>query len=152
MTGRGADAIAGGPVELGEVTRNGDWFEAGIVFPGLPEHVRTARAFTGRVLDGHPCANVAVQLVSELTANSVIHSDSSGPEGTIGVTVSGTSGRVKVEVADAGGKTVPELNPAGDLQDENGRGLRLVAAMSDYWGHQLRADGCVTWFLVKAGS
>ena len=34
MTGRGADAIAGGPVELGGLTRNGDRFEAGIVFPG----------------------------------------------------------------------------------------------------------------------
>jgi len=148
MTGRGADAIAGGPVELGEVTRNGDRFEAGIVFPGLAEHVRTAREFIGRVLDGHPCADVAVQLASELVTNSVRYSESAGPEGTIGVTVSGSSNRVKVEVADAGGETVPELRETGDLQDEGGRGLRLVAAMSDHWGYQLREEGCVTWFLL----
>jgi len=152
MTGRGADAITGGPVDLGGVTRNGDRFEAGIVFPGLAEHVRTAREFIGRVLDGHPCADVAVQLASELVTNSVRYSESAGPEGTIGVTVSGSSNRVKVEVADAGGETMPELRETGDLQDEGGRGLRLVTAMSDHWGYQLRKDGCVTWFLLSAST
>lgn len=47
---------------------------------------------------------------------------------------------------------MPTLRLTGGLHDEGGRGLRLVAAMSDEWGHRLRRGGCVTWLLVKAGS
>ena len=80
VPGGGAEVTARGPVELGDIiSLDGERFEASVTFPGLPEHVRTARKFTGWVLgDRHPCAGLAVQL---MVTNSVQHSDSAGPEG-----------------------------------------------------------------------
>jgi hypothetical protein len=91
VPGSGAELTPRGAIELGDVIWRGERFEANVAFPGLPKHVRTARKFVSLVLDqGHPCGELSVQLVSELVTNSIRHSDSAGPEGTIGVTVSGT--------------------------------------------------------------
>jgi anti-sigma regulatory factor (Ser/Thr protein kinase) len=143
----------GDAIELGDVIWNGEKFEASIAFPGLPEYVRTARRYVGRVLrDGHPCAELAVQLVSELVTNSLMHSDSAGPEGIIGVTVSGTLTSATIEVTDAGGTKVPQLRPSGDLDSECGRGLQLVAALADEWGFQEDEAGRLTWFTTTAAA
>ena len=72
----------------------GTAIRASLSFPGRPDQVRAARAFTSKTLgDDHPCAPVAVLLVSELVTNSVLHSDSRLPGGTVTVTVTGTAGR-----------------------------------------------------------
>jgi anti-sigma regulatory factor (Ser/Thr protein kinase) len=150
VSGSGTEVTDRGAVELGDVIWRGERFEASVAFPGLPEHVRTARKFTSGVLgDRHPCAELSVQLVSELVANSVQHSDSAGPEGAIGVTVSGTLTNVTVEVADAGGVQVPQVRPGEDLDAESGRGLQLVAALASEWGFQENAAGRVTWFTIS---
>jgi anti-sigma regulatory factor (Ser/Thr protein kinase) len=98
---------------------------------------------------GHLCGELAVQLVSELVTNSIRHSDSSGPEGTIGVTVSGTLTSVTVEVADVGGAQAPQVRPDEDLDAEGGRGLQLVATLASEWGFQENAAGRVTWFTIS---
>lgn len=150
MPGSRAEVTARGAVELGDVIWRGERFEASVALPGLPEHVRAARKFVGRVLDrGHPCGELAVQLVSELVTNSVQHSDSADPEGVIGVTVSGTLTSVTVEVADAGGAQAPQVRPAGDLDAEGGRGLQMVAALASEWGIRENAAGRVTWFTIS---
>jgi anti-sigma regulatory factor (Ser/Thr protein kinase) len=146
----GAKVTVGGAVELGDVIWNGERFEASIAFPGLPEHVRTARKFTGSLLgQGHPCVELAVQLVSELVANSVQHSESAGPEGAIGVIASGTLTSVTVEVADAGSVQMPHVRSSEDLDAEGGRGLQLVAALASEWGFRENAAGRVTWFTIS---
>jgi anti-sigma regulatory factor (Ser/Thr protein kinase) len=153
VPGGGAEVTARGPVEFDDAFWCGARFEASIVFPGLPEHVRTAREFASRVLDhGHPHWELAVQLVSELVTNSVQHSDSAGPEGAIGVTVSGTLTSVTVEVADAGGVMVPQVQPGEDLDTEGGRGLQLVAALAGEWGFRENAAGRVTWFTISGAA
>jgi anti-sigma regulatory factor (Ser/Thr protein kinase) len=145
-----AKVTARGAVELGDVIWRGERFEASIAFPGLPEHVRTARKFVGRVLyQGYPRGELAVLLVSELVTNSVQHSDSAGPEGAIGVTVSGSLTSVTVEVADAGAARAPQMHPGEDLGAEGGRGLQLVAALASEWGFQENAAGRVTWFAIS---
>jgi anti-sigma regulatory factor (Ser/Thr protein kinase) len=146
----GAEVTDRVAVEFTDVIWRGERFKASITFPGLPEHVRTARKFTSWVLgDRHPCAEVTVQLISELVTNSVQHSDSAGPEGTIGVTVSGTLTRVTVEVADAGGVQAPQVRLGEDLDAEGGRGLQLVAALSSEWGFQETAADRLTWFTIS---
>jgi anti-sigma regulatory factor (Ser/Thr protein kinase) len=153
VPGSGAEVTARGAVELGDDIWRGERFEASIVFPGLPEHVRTARKFVSRVLDqSYPCRELAVQLVSELVTNSVQHSDSAGPEGAIGVTVSGTMTDVTVEVADAGGEQAPQVRPGEDLDAEGGRGLQLVAALASEWGFQENAAGRVAWFTISGAA
>lgn len=57
-----------------------------VTLAGLAKRARVARAFAGAVLGpGHPCADVAVLLASELFGNSVRYSRSSGPGETITV-------------------------------------------------------------------
>jgi anti-sigma regulatory factor (Ser/Thr protein kinase) len=150
VLGRGAEVTARRAIKLGDVIWRGERFEASVTIPGLPEHVRTARKFVRRVLDqGQPRGELAVQLVSELVTNSIRHSDSAGPEGAIGVTVSGTLTSVTVEVADAGGAQAPQVHPGEDLDAEGGRGLQLVAALASEWGFQENAAGRVTWFMIS---
>src|ERR1039458_2891269 len=61
--------------------------QASLRVPGPRGQVHAARVFTGTTLgDDHPCAAVAVLLVSELVTNSVLHSDSRLPGGTVSVT------------------------------------------------------------------
>src|ERR1700758_1058536 len=55
---------------------------------GLLERAWVVRAFVGEVLGPeHPCADVAVLLVSEIFSNSVRHSGSGAPGETVTVAV-----------------------------------------------------------------
>src|SRR5579872_5468592 len=64
---------------------------ASLSVPGRPEQVHAARVFTSQTFGSeHPCEPVAVLLVSEVVTNSVLHSDSCLPGGTVTVTVTGT--------------------------------------------------------------
>jgi anti-sigma regulatory factor (Ser/Thr protein kinase) len=117
-----------------------------LVIDGAPEQVSAARAFVRQVLgSGHPEVDRAVLLTSELVTNSVEHSDSRLPGGTVSVTLQATADRVRVEVADDGGTSVPTLR-SDDVQAEAGRGLRLVNACSLAWSYYSSAVGTVTWF------
>jgi len=124
---------------------------ASLSFPGRPDQVYAARVFTGTTLGSdHPCAAVAVLLVSEMVTNSVLHSDSRLPGGTITVTVTGTPDGARVEVRDAGGMSVPLLKGADDALAEGGRGLRLVNDLAASWDYRRDTDWLVTWFEVRA--
>jgi hypothetical protein len=57
-------------------------------FPGHPEQVAEARRFVLAVLAGHPEAESAALVVSELCTNAVCHTFSGGPDGLFAVTVS----------------------------------------------------------------
>ena len=72
-------------------------------FPGRPDQVRHVRAFIAHFLDGHPAAEDAVLMVSELAANACAHSASGLPGGIfiVRAQVSDTA-RVCVEVEDQG--------------------------------------------------
>jgi len=117
-----------------------------LVIFGRPEQVSSARAFIRRVLGlGHPGAERATLLTSELVTNSVNHSNSRLDGGVITVTVRAAADRVRVEVRDEGGPTAPTLRCDDDLA-EAGRGLRLVEAYSVTWGYHRNGTATVTWF------
>ena len=129
----------------------GTAIRASLSVPGYPDQVRAARAFTTKTLgDDHPCEPVAVLLVSELVTNSVLHSDSRLPGGTVTVTVTGTADLARVEVRDAGGTSVPSLKGSGDVAAEGGHGLRLVDYLAARWDYRRDAAGLITWFEVCA--
>ena len=120
-----------------------------VTVAGRAERARVARAFTAGVLGpGHPCGNDAMLLVSELFGNSVRHSGSGRPGGT--VTVTAGCGIVRVEVTDRSGPGVPQLRPAG-RDAEGGRGLQLVAGLAARWGWRRRGGRTVTWFELRHG-
>jgi anti-sigma regulatory factor (Ser/Thr protein kinase) len=118
--------------------------------PALPEHARTARNLVAATLgDSHPCTADTVLLASELVANSVLHSNSRRPGGTVTITIWGDTSSVLVEVTDAGGESVPTVHDGSDAQD--GRGLFLVQQLSARWGYRPGEEGGrVTWFEIAA--
>jgi anti-sigma regulatory factor (Ser/Thr protein kinase) len=121
-----------------------------LAIPCLPEHVHAARSFTGLVLGVHDIDDdgIASLLVSELVTNSVLHSDSAKPGGTVTITVAVAPGEVLIEVTDNGGGGEPVPRDAGD-EGENGRGLHLVRELAGAWGH-IAADGrLTTWFTLN---
>jgi anti-sigma regulatory factor (Ser/Thr protein kinase) len=87
----------------------------------------------------------AMVLVSELVTNSVLHG---GPPLVVAVECDGTLLQVRVR---DGSSALPIPQAAGQ-SDENGRGLAMVAAMSDDWGVEPDAAGKQVWFVLHGGT
>lgn len=111
-------------------------------FPAARDQTARARHWLAAFLGpGHPCADTAVLLLSEAFTNSVLHSRSSAPGGTIQVTADLSPSRLHIEVTDAGAPTVPPVPTPAALDAENGRGLHLLAALAEDWGHTTLPTG-----------
>ncbi len=116
------------------------------VFPAAPDAVRTARSLVRRTLDEWRLAHVgdiAALLVSELVTNALRHAT-----GPIGVRLvcprDGADGVLLVEVSDP----LPDLprERVAHPDDEDGRGLRLVASVASRWGTRPGEAGKTVWF------
>ncbi|MET8216142.1 ATP-binding protein [Streptomyces hirsutus] len=81
-------------------------------------------------------------LAGEVIANAVLHTG-----GGCQVTVNWDGARVRLEAEDAEGDLLPQRAPA-DLDEENGRGLQLVAGLAQRWGSRPTTDGKVVWFEI----
>ena len=84
----------------------------------------------------------ALLLTSELVTNSVLHG---GPPLVVAVECDGTSMQVRVR---DGSSELPEPREA-ERSAESGRGLALVAAVSDDWGVDPEPDGKYVWFVIQ---
>lgn len=75
-------------------------------------------------------------VVAELAANAVLHGLVPGRSFRLTLTYDPATGRLRVEVTDARGEAHPQP-PAADAGPEalhtGGRGLLLVAALTDHW-------------------
>jgi PAS domain S-box-containing protein len=81
-------------------------------------------------------------LVNELATNALVHG-----KGRVELRLRLTRDRLVLEVEDAG-HHMPRRRRARD-DDEGGRGLHLVAALSDRWGARLTESGKVVWAEVS---
>ncbi|HVA75746.1 MAG TPA: ATP-binding protein [Acidimicrobiales bacterium] len=86
----------------------------------------------------------AALVVSELASNAVLHART-----TFTVSVCRLGPGLRVEVSD-GNPVFPEAGAGRPeellaVRSMTGRGLQLVAAISDRWGAERRADGKVVW-------
>jgi anti-sigma regulatory factor (Ser/Thr protein kinase) len=122
------------------------------VLPGTPDSAKAARLLTCELLgDDDPATETAMLLVSELVTNSITHSQSGRPGGTVTVALCAGPAGVLIQVRDDGGPAEPRL-AAADGQcpggSEHGYGLVLVAALADTWGSLATAEGRVTWCRV----
>ncbi|THC42706.1 ATP-binding protein [Streptomyces sp. A1499] len=109
------------------------------------QSVPAARAFAAGALvdwgiDGERADDVTL-CVSELATNALLHGVPPGRG--FRLHLSHTGGVLRVEVHDSGGGW-PRCGGAEDA-DESGRGLLLVAALSDKWGVTERDPGKVVW-------
>ncbi|MGW5090951.1 ATP-binding protein [Streptomyces coelicoflavus] len=85
--------------------------------------------------------------VSELVANVISHVGVETPT-TLSVLMNGAY--LRIEVRDPDPRALPTL-VAADVEAEGGRGMALVAAVTDRWGVSLLGDGKVTWCEIATG-
>lgn len=100
--------------------------------PASAHAPRDARLWLHDSLDlrGDAAADLEL-LITELVTNSVLHSGLSEDD-RISVSIARSGAVVRLEVCDEGGRFArPSAAPR---RAEGGRGLRLVAALSDDWG------------------
>lgn len=112
----------------------------GLSCPGSPEEVGRVRRWTRDVLRDSPCADDAALIVTELSANAVLHT-ASGDGGPVGgafhVSLAVSDVVVSISVTDSGGtKTAPTVEHPAD-EATHGRGLAMVTALA----HQVETHG-----------
>lgn len=118
----GGAVLSGDPVVLGTLT-----------LPGVPRSVGYARRFLRDLLPpGHPVLDDLMTVGSETVSNAIAHT-ASGEGGWVTVSLLGGAGFCTLEVGDDGaGGGRPHVE--AESGDENGRGLRIVEALTESWG------------------
>jgi anti-sigma regulatory factor (Ser/Thr protein kinase) len=94
----------------------------------------------------------AAMATDELFANAVSHA-SSGPQDTVTVAVECSEHTLRVIVADRS-PALPRPRPADEIA-ESGRGLAIVAALTDDWGTappEPGRPGKRVWFTIRRGA
>jgi serine phosphatase RsbU (regulator of sigma subunit)/PAS domain-containing protein/anti-sigma regulatory factor (Ser/Thr protein kinase) len=117
-----------------------------MVLPDDETAAAIARRFLADALDARSLAHVgeaAILLASELVTNAVLHG--SAP---LVVDVCAIDEGVRVTVIDAH-PSLPILRSVGK-DDEHGRGLYLVEALSSRWGIDAHPPGKAVWFELDA--
>ncbi|MEV5019864.1 ATP-binding protein [Streptomyces sp. NPDC053780] len=116
------------------------------VFPAVPDAVRTARRQVRGALrewDLDCVGDIAILLVSELVTNALRHAT-----GPIGVRLlrrpAAPPGILLVEVSDP--LPEPPRERVARPEDEDGRGLQLVASSVHRWGTRAGDAGKTVWF------
>jgi hypothetical protein len=111
------------------------------VFVPTPVVIREVRAFVRDVLDvwGEEMLGAEAEvIVAELASNSVLHACS-----PFRVSLSRTDSEIKIAVRDASA-ALPE-DVGGHADRHGGRGISIVAALSNAWDTDPEADGKTIW-------
>jgi anti-sigma regulatory factor (Ser/Thr protein kinase) len=118
-----------------------------ITFPGIPATLSAVRKVVADVMAGAPCADDLVLIACEFATNAIRHSPSGLPGGEFTLRVWVKPGWAGLEITDLGAGDWVMPPPVGsDFDDENRRGLILVAGLADLWGHSAnRVWAEVTW-------
>lgn len=121
-----------------------------VTLPGRPAYVRAARRVVASAIGaGHPRADAALLLTSELVTNAVTHSRSRWPDGTVDVLVAAGIYGLLVAVTDDGSDSnVPVIRSSPGA--ESGNGLLLVETLADAWGYRNRRGRTMVWFRLCA--
>ncbi|MGC5360447.1 ATP-binding protein [Streptomyces sp. DT24] len=121
--------------------------------PARPESVAGARRLTRARLHEWECGGdareAALLIVSELVTNAVVHTASS----RVVCELRCLEGRLRIAVQDQGHQPGgPQLCRTAD--DEHGRGLLLVDAMSSAWGSRDAGNGSgrIVWAELPHGT
>jgi len=98
--------------------------------PGSPEEVSRVRRWTRDILRGSPMADDAELIVSELSANAILHTASGQGCGSFHLTVTISPKVIALSVTDEGGtNTAPKVEHPEESA-VGGRGLDIVNALA----------------------
>ena len=111
--------------------------------PGIPATISTVRSVIAGILGECPHADDVVLIGCEYATNAIRHSPSGLPGGVFTMRIWVKSGWVRLEIIDSGtGDWVDAPAPNEPAPDEeNGRGLIVVAALADACGN----SGSCAW-------
>ena len=119
----------------------------GLTCPGFPEEVSRARRWTRDILRGSPLADDAELIVSELSANAILHTASGTASGSFHLALAVSPQVIALSVTDAGGTGTSPKVEHQDQDAEHGRGLGMVTALAprvvvhnSQAGHTLTAE------------
>ncbi|MFB7574451.1 ATP-binding protein [Streptomyces sp. NPDC093064] len=115
--------------------------------PAVPKELREVRREI-RAYVGEPCADLQL-CVSELLTNVIRHLGEGVP---VTVRVSCTRDRTRLEVTDPDPRALPVLCRTAGEDDESGRGLALLDALSVRWGVDRWPGGKTVWCELAAQS
>ncbi|QHA05259.1 ATP-binding protein [Streptomyces broussonetiae] len=102
----------------------------GLSCPGFPEEVSRARRWTRDILRGSPLAADAELIVSELSANAILHTASGLESGRFHLALAVSPQVIALSVTDDGGAaTAPKVEDQAE-DTEHGRGLGMVSAIA----------------------
>jgi anti-sigma regulatory factor (Ser/Thr protein kinase) len=125
-----------------------------MTYSGTLTNVSAARREVRDFLRCIPRVDEAELIAAELMNNAILHSPSGENGGNFTITVQYGSDRTRIEVFDLGTKTWHGILDNGPLTGdllvpefaECGRGLRIVAALADEYGHEVSASqGQTCW-------
>ena len=88
---------------------------------------------------------------SEVISNALIHADGGQPNNTITIVMIYTVWIIRVEVIDPGSKLghEPHIREIAPDSESGGRGLKIVDALSEKWGHYADSAGRTVWFEME---
>ncbi len=119
--------------------------DTSVTFPGLPAIVPSARRFVRGVLAGTPRADDMELIAAELASNAIRHTPSGYPGGEFTITIRTGTGWARIDVSDIGtGEWHPQPGDS-DPGAEYGRGLAIIVAVADKFGHDVHAGGQTLW-------
>lgn len=116
-------------------------------FRAARDQVAEARRWLRSVL-GADCDD-ALECLSEIFTNAVLHTASGATQGPVSVVVMDLGPRVHIAVTDAGALTEPHIRTPDD-RTQFGRGLLVVNALTcGRWGWEDEPGGRRVWFEVQ---
>ncbi|MFF0186967.1 ATP-binding protein [Streptomyces sp. NPDC005244] len=102
----------------------------GLTCPGFPEEVSRARRWTRDILRDSPLVEDAALIVSELSANAILHTASGKESGSFHLALAVSSQVIGLSVTDDGGTGSAPAVEHQDQEAEHGRGLGMVSVIA----------------------